>query len=98
MSLNSPNSHRNGTGNPHHGVFNPPAHLNCCCIETGPAGSCVTATVSYAIVCSVGYDELSSDAAGAHRWHPAGRPGFFFVLCVAKGRCVHFRAPARQMK
>ena len=67
MSLNSSNSHRNGAGNLHHGVFSPPAYLNCCCIETGLAGSCMTAAVSYAAVYSVGCDELSSDAARAHR-------------------------------
>ena len=77
MSLLSSNSHRNGAGNLHHGVFNPPAH--CCCIETVHAGSWMTAAVSYAAVCSVGCDELSSDAARAHRWHPAGQPGLFFV-------------------
>ena len=90
MSLISPNSHRNGAGSLHHAVFNPPAH--CCLIETGLAGSCMTATVRYAAVCSVGCDELSSDGARAHRWRPAGQPGLFFVLCVTK-RPVHFRAP-----
>ena len=63
-----------------------------CCIETVLAGSWMTAAVSYATVCSVGCDELSSDAARAQRWHPAGQPGLFFVLCVTK-RPIHFRAP-----
>ena len=46
----------------------------------------------------VGCDELSLDAARAHRWRPAGQPGLFFVLCVTK-RPVHFRAPrARHIK
>ena len=96
MGLISPNSHRNGAGNLHYGVFNPP--VNCCCIETVLAGSWMTATVSYAAVFSVGCDELSSDAARVRRWRPpAGQPGLFFVLCVTK-RPVHFRAPARQIK
>ena len=76
MSMISSNSHRNSAGNLHHGVFNPPAH--CCCIETVLADSWVTETVSYATVCSVGCDELSSDAARAHRWRPTGQPGLFF--------------------
>ena len=95
MSLISWNSDRNGAGNLHHGVFNPPAHY--CCIETGLACFCMTAAVSYAAVCSVGCDELSSDAARAHRWRPAGQPGLFFVLCVTQ-RPVHFRTPVRQSK
>ena len=86
MSLISSNSHRNGAGNLHHGVLNPPAHFSCRCIETVLADSWMIATVSYATmgrgrnaIC----DELSSDAARAHRWRPA-RPGLFFVFYVTK--------------
>ena len=80
VSLISSNSHHNGAGNLHYGAFNPPAH--CCCIEAVLADSWVTAAVSYATVCSVGCDELRSDAARAHSGHPAGQPGLFFLYCA----------------
>ena len=89
MSLVSSNSHCNGAGNL--------IMAHCSCIEMVLEDSWMTATVSCTTVCSVGCDELSSDAARAHRWHPAGQPGLFVVVYVIK-RPVNFRAPARQIK
>ena len=54
----------------------------------------MTATVSYAAVCSVGYDELSPDTARANRWRPAGQPGLFFYI-VRDQKADSFSRPAR---
>ena len=92
MSLNSPNSHRNGAGNLHHGVFNPPVLL----YRNGTRGLLGDrATVSYAAVCSVGCGELSSDAARAYRWRPAGQPGLFFFCIVRDQKAGSFSRPVR---